>query len=138
MLLANQNRDSIIIVIIILFPFSLLVCIRSINPSNVTEGVKYPDVSTYNGSVFTPWQGALQIYNASDKSSWCANDNDSNKNHFLQLDFKLVKVIQTVAIQAHSTEDKWVKSLTISSSLDGIFWNQYKEAGILKVIHILI
>ena len=104
----------------------------------MTEGVKYPDVLMYNGSVFTPWQGALQINNASDKSSWCANDNDSNKNHFLQLDFKLVKVIQTVAIQAHSTEDKWVKTFTISSSLDGIFWNQYKEAGILKVIHILI
>jgi len=92
----------------------------------VNADTKYPNVSTYNGSHFTPWLGSLQINNASAKSSWCA-ENDPNKTQFLQLDFKLTKVIQTIAIQGHSTENKWVESFTVSSSLDGIFWKHYQE-----------
>ena len=110
------------------------VCTRSIDASNMTgNATKYPDVSTYDGSILIPWQGNLRINDESPSSSWCANSSDPGKIQFLQLDFKLVKVMQTIAIQSHSSEDKWVTAFTISSSLDGLFWKQYTEDGILKV-----
>jgi len=90
-------------------------------------------VFTFDGSVLTPWQGTLKINDESPESSWCAVSTDSDKIQFLQLDFKLVKVIHAIAIQSHSSEDKYVKTFTISSSLDGIFWKQYTEDGDLKV-----
>lgn len=95
--------------------------------------MEYPDVLTYDGFVLTPWQGSLRINDESPESSWCADSSDPNKIQFLQLDFKLVKVIQAIAIQSHSSVDKYVKTFTISSSLDGIFWKQYIEGGDLKV-----
>ena len=88
---------------------------------------------TYDGSVLQPWQGSLKINDESPVSSWCADSSDPDKIQFLQLDFKLVKVIHAIAIQSHSSEEKYVKTFTISSSLDGIFWNQYIEVGDLKV-----
>lgn len=88
---------------------------------------------TYDGSVLQPWQGSLKINDESPESSWCAGSSDLDKIQFLQLDFKLVKVIHAIAIQSHSSEEKYVKTFTISSSLDGIFWKQYTEGGDLKV-----
>lgn len=99
----------------------------------MNENVEHPNIFTYDGSVFTPWQGSLKINDQSPESSWCADSNDANKIQFLQLDFKIVKVIQAIAIQSHSAENKYVKKFTISSSLDGTFWKQYTEDGVLKV-----
>jgi len=94
---------------------------------------EYPAVFTYDGSVLAPWEGSLKINDESPESSWCADSTDPDKIQFLQLDFKLVKVIQAVAIQSYSYANKYVKTFTISSSLDGIFWKQYTELGDLKV-----
>lgn len=94
---------------------------------------EYPAVFTYDGSVLAPFRGSLKINDESPESSWCANSTDPDKIQFLQLDFKLVKVIQAVAIQSHSYANKYVKTFTISSSLDGIFWKQYIKLGDLKV-----
>ena len=99
----------------------------------MTGNFEYHDVFTYAGSVLTAWQGSLKINDESPESSWCADSTDPNKIQFLQLDFKLVKVIQAIAIQSHSSEDKYVETFTISSSLDGIFWKQYTEGEDLKV-----
>ncbi|KAL9983324.1 hypothetical protein ACROYT_G005476 [Oculina patagonica] len=109
------------------------VCTRSIDASNMTGNVGHPNIFTYDGSILTPWQGSLKINDESPESSWCADSNDKNKIQFLQLDFKVVKVFQAIAIQSHSSEDKYVREFTISSSLDGIFWKQYTEGGVLKV-----
>lgn len=97
---------------------------------------RYPNFYTYDGSVLKSWHGRLSIdddSNNAPRSAWCAKNNDTNNNQFLQLDLKVTKVIQAIAVQSHSSEDKWVKSFTISSSLDGLFWNQYTDAGNLKV-----
>lgn len=116
-----------------------LVCKRSIDVSNTTSEVNYPIMSTYDGSVLTPWQGNLRLNNLSTvPSAWCAPKNDSNKTQFLQLDFRIVKVVRTIAVQAHPTENKWIRSFTLSSSLAGIFWKEYKEEGNLKVISVVI
>lgn len=122
---------------IILNLSSILVCTRSTD-SNATANANNPVVLTYNGSDFAQWQGNLGINNASAESSWCASSDDPNKIQFLQVDLKVIKVITTVAIQGHSTNDNWVTSFTISSSLDEIFWKQYKEGGTLKVIVCMI
>lgn len=96
-------------------------------------------MSTYDGSVLTPWQGNLRLNNLSTvPSAWCAPNNDSNQAQFLQLDFRFVKVVRTIAVQAHPTENKWIRRFTLSSSLDGIFWKEYKEEGKLKVISVVI
>ena len=128
------NQRHLHIEFIILTLSSILVCTRSTDPSNATANANNPVVLTYNGSDFAPWQGNLGINNASAESSWCASSDDPNKIQFLQLDLKVIKVIHTVAIQGHSTNDNWVTSFTISSSLDEIFWKKFKEGGTLKVI----
>lgn len=97
------------------------------------RNLEYPVFLTYDGSVLAPWQGSLKVNDESPESSWCADSTDPDKIQFLQLDLKLVKVIQAVAIQSHSSMDKYVETFTISSSLDGIFWKQYTERGDLKV-----
>ena len=96
-------------------------------------------MSTYNGSVLTPWQGNLRLNDLSTvPAAWCAPSNDSNKVQFLQLDFRVVKVVRTIAVQAHPTENKCIRSFTLSSSLDGIFWEEYKEEGKSKVISLIV
>ena len=119
------------------FRFFFSVYSRSVDFSNLTSMAnRYPNFYTYDGSVLKSWHGRLSIdddSNNAPRSAWCAKNNDTNNNQFLQLDLKVTKVIQAIAVQSHSSEDKWVKSFTISSSLDGLFWKQYTDAGNLKV-----
>ena len=108
-------------------------CTRSLNPTNVSADAKHVNGLTYNGSDWSPWKGKLGLKRVSAESQWCADSEDRNKTHFLQLDLKKVKIIYSLAILGHSSKNQWVKSLILSSSLDGLFWKQYRERGVIKV-----
>ncbi|XP_022786019.1 uncharacterized protein LOC111326318 [Stylophora pistillata] len=112
---------------------------RSVDFSNLTSMADgYPNFYTCDGSVLTPWHGRLAIHNNSHDgpgSAWCAKSNETNNNQFLQIDLKMTKVIQAIAVQSHLPGDKWVKTFSISSSLDGLFWKQYTEWGNVKVFN---
>ncbi len=64
--------------------------------------------------------------------SWTAKTNDLNQ--WLQVDFQLQTVV--VGISTQGREDccrQWVKTYTLSYSIDGVSFSPYKHDGQVKV-----
>ena len=63
--------------------------------------------------------------------SWVAKANDSKQ--WLQIDFGELVQVTKVATQGRQDADQWVTKYTLSYSLDGMHWAEYKENSITWV-----
>ena len=63
--------------------------------------------------------------------SWSSQN--SNRNQWLQVDFRRPTIITGISTQGRQDYNQFVKSYTISFSDDGKTFINYKPAGILKV-----
>ncbi|XP_031549039.1 uncharacterized protein LOC116286593 [Actinia tenebrosa] len=76
-----------------------------------------------------PWYGRL---GNESKKSWCATTLDINQ--FLQIDYgPNLRRFTGIVTQGSHNYDHWVTSYTLSHSMDGNNWIQYKESGVEKV-----
>ena len=64
-------------------------------------------------------------------SCWAAGKND--KNQWIQVDFEKPVVVTKIATQGRGKYDQWVKSYTVSYSLDGNNFKPYQVDGVDKV-----
>ncbi|XP_031549733.1 EGF-like repeat and discoidin I-like domain-containing protein 3 [Actinia tenebrosa] len=60
-------------------------------------------------------------------SSWCSGN--SNDTQYIQINLGKVMTVTGIATQGDHTMDNWVKTYTISYSMDGNLWNTYKAGG---------
>ena len=75
--------------------------------------------------------------------AWCAKNNDNAQ--YLQIDLGHVNQIQSLGIQGkegvsrHPTvESAWVKSFTVSYSMDGMEWTDHEPDGVSKVCDVAL
>ena len=88
------------------------------------------------GTNYLPWMGRLGSKVGG--GAWCAKNNDNAQ--YLQIDLGHVNQIHSLGIQGkegvsrHPTvESAWVKSFTVSYSVDGMEWTNHEKDGVLKV-----
>ena len=85
---------------------------------------------------YLPWMGRLGAKVGA--GAWCAKSNDNAQ--YLQIDLGHVNQIRSLSIQGkegvsrHPTvESAWVQNFTVSYSVDGFWWTEHEENGVVKV-----
>ena len=63
--------------------------------------------------------------------AWSAKANDGKQ--WLQIDFGELVQVTKVATQGRQDSDQWVTKYTLSYSLDGMHWAEYKENSVTWV-----
>ena len=63
--------------------------------------------------------------------SWAAKTNDGKQ--WLQIDFGELARVTKVATQGRQDSDQWVTKFTLSYSMDGMHWAEYKENSVTWV-----
>ena len=71
-------------------------------------------------------QGSSKGYGA-----WCSKTNDGKQ--WLQIDFGELVQVTKVATQGQQDGNHWVTKFTLSYSMDGIHWAEYKENSVTWV-----
>lgn len=88
------------------------------------------------GTNYLPWMGRMGSKVGG--GAWCAKNNDNTQ--YMQIDLGHVNEIHSLGIHGkegvsrHPTvESSWVKSFTLSHSVDGMDWTDHAQDGVLKV-----
>lgn len=81
--------------------------------------------SSYNAQ-YAPARARLNLHGA-----WGAKTNDGKQ--WLQIDFGELVRVTKVATQGRQNSNYWVTKFTLSYSMDGIHWGEYKENSITWV-----
>ena len=100
------------------------------------ENGQVPDgafsASSSASAKFNPIRSRLNIHSDSKGyGSWAAGANDGKQ--WLQIDFGELVQVTKVATQGRQDADQWVTKYTLSYSLDGIHWAEYKENSVTWV-----
>ena len=83
-----------------------------------------------------PVRSRLNIHSDSKGyGSWAAGANDGKQ--WLQIDFGELVLVTKVATQGRQDADQWVTKYTLSYSLDGMHWAEYKENSVTWVRQII-
>ena len=69
-------------------------------------------------------------------SSWSARRNDQNQ--WIQVDLGRKEVVTAIATQGRSNYNQWVKTYSVSYSLDGKAFEPYKINDVVKVRIIIV
>ena len=83
-----------------------------------------------------PARSRLNIHSDSKGyGAWSAKANDGKQ--WLQIDFGELVQVTKVATQGRQGADQWVTKYTLSYSLDGMHWAEYKENSVTWVREII-
>ena len=83
-----------------------------------------------------PARSRLNIHSDSKGyGAWSAGANDGKQ--WLQIDFGELVQVTKVATQGRQYADQWVTKYTLSYSLDGMHWAEYKENSVTWVREII-
>ena len=63
--------------------------------------------------------------------AWSAKANDDKQ--WLQIDFGELVRVTKVATQGRQDADQWVTKFSLSYSMDGVYWAEYKEMSVTWV-----
>ena len=87
--------------------------------------------SSYSAK-FVPARARLNIHaDSKGYGSWAAKSN--NGKQWLQIDFGELVRVTKVATQGRQDADQWVTKFTLSYSVDGMHWVEYKENSVTWV-----
>lgn len=93
------------------------------------------DSQITGSSEFAPssYHGApnARLNNAANACAWAARSNDVNQ--WLQIDFLVKTTVSKVATQGRKTYPQWVKSYSLSHSLDGTNFVEHRKCGTNEV-----
>ena len=100
------------------------------------ENGRVPDAAFSASSSFstkhTPARARLNLQgNSKGYGAWCAKANDGKQ--WLQIDFGELVRVTKVATQGQQDNNHWVTKFTLSYSVDGIHWAEYKENSVTWV-----
>ena len=88
--------------------------------------------SSIDSASFVPARARLNIHpDSKGKGAWAAKTN--NDKEWLQIDFGELVRVTKVATQGRQDADQWVTKFTLSYSVDGIHWVEYKENSVTWV-----
>ena len=104
------------------------------------ENGQVPDgafsASSSHSAKYGPARSRLNIHSDSKGyGSWAAGANDGKQ--WLQIDFGELVLVTKVATQGRQDADQWVTKYTLSYSLDGMHWAEYKENSVTWVRQII-
>ena len=89
--------------------------------------------STEYSNTYKAINGRLHFLSRSGRNgAWAAKKNDVFQ--YLQVNFGDWTKVTRVAIQGRQDAAQWVKSFSISYGYDPVFFKDYKEDGVKKVI----
>ena len=93
--------------------------------------------SSYNAISFAPSIGRLHFLSAGSGKygSWAASAN--NENQWFQVDLGSWTKVSAVATQGRQDADQWVKTYSLSSSYDGVFWETVNNEHDVVQVQIL-
>ena len=81
---------------------------------------------------YAPARARLNLQGSSKGfGAWCAKTN--NGKQWLQIDFGELVQVTKVATQGQQNGNHWVTKFTLSYSMDGIHWAEYKENSVTWV-----
>ena len=81
---------------------------------------------------YAPARARLNLQgNSKGYGAWCAKTNDGKQ--WLQIDFGELVRVTKVATQGQQDGNHWVTKFTLSYSMDGIHWAEYKENSVTWV-----
>ena len=81
---------------------------------------------------YAPARARLNLQrNSKGYGAWCAKTNDGKQ--WLQIDFGELVRVTKVATQGQQDSNNWVTKFTLSYSVDGIHWAEYKENSVTWV-----
>lgn len=85
-----------------------------------------------------PARSRLNLHsdNKGRKGAWSSKTNDGKQ--WLQIDFGELVHVTKVATQGRQDADQWVTKYTLSYSVDGIHWAEYKENSVTWVSNVII
>ena len=112
------------------FPLSPIWSDRCVMPLGL-EDKRVPNghltASTYYNYHLSPWRGRLNgIY------SWSVRTN--RVGQWFQVNFVELMRIKGVATQGRQNANQWVRSYTVSYSIDGMSFRSYRQGRRVKVI----
>jgi len=88
--------------------------------------------STSHDAKLVPARARLNIHaDSKGRGAWAAKTN--NGKEWLQIDFGELVRVTKVATQGQQDNDNWVTKFTLSYSVDGIHWVEYKENSVTWV-----
>ena len=91
--------------------------------------------TSYNVNSMGPTNGRLHFQAKSGQyGAWAVSTN--NEFQYFEVSFGDWTMVRKVATQGRQDGNWWVKSYTLSYSYDGVFFEDYKEDDIVKVIYI--
>ena len=106
------------------------VCLKALGMQNG----KIPD-SAITASTEYNAQGSAsngRLHSGINYGAWLAQKNDVYQ--YLQVNFGDWTKVTRVAIQGRMDSDQWVKSFSLSYGYDHVFFKDYKEGDVKKVI----
>lgn len=115
-----------------IFRFSVYRCSLPLGVENghVPDGAFSASSSAH--AKYSPARSRLNIHSDSKGyGSWAAKTNDGKQ--WLQIDFGELVQVTKVATQGRQDADQWVTKYTLSYSLDGMHWAEYKENSVTWV-----
>ena len=88
--------------------------------------------SSSHQAKYAPARARLNIQgNSKGYGAWCAKTNDGKQ--WLQIAFGELVRVTKVATQGQQDNNHWVTKFTLSYSVDGIHWAEYKENSVTWV-----
>ena len=85
-----------------------------------------------NTAKYVPARARLNIHaDSKGYGAWAAKSN--NGKQWLQIDFGELARVTKVATQGRQDADQWVTKFTLSHSVDGMHWVEYKENSVTWV-----
>ena len=115
------------------FYFSVYRCSLPLGVENghVPDGA-FSASSNHNAKNGPAARSRLNIHSDSrGYGAWSAKTNDGKQ--WLQIDFGELVRVTKVATQGRQDADQWVTKYTLSYSLDGMHWAEYKENSVTLV-----
>ena len=109
-------------------------CLEYVSPCNTKEvafGVETGKIADSQISSSSAYPGLEAVRGRlKGTSSWSARV--LNKDQWIQIDLGRVEVVTAIATQGRANADQWVKSYSLSYSLDGENFVSYKSKDIVK------
>ena len=109
-------------------------CLEYVSPCNTSEvafGVETGKIADSQISSSSAYPGLEAVRGRlKGASSWSARV--LNKDQWIQIDLGRYEVVTAIATQGRANADQWVKSYSLSYSLDGKVFISYKSKDIVK------
>ena len=105
---------------------------KCMTPLGLQNGQIQNSAMTASSIACQPYFGRLWLHSGGGKTGgWCAGANDVNQ--WLQVDFGKFVEIRRISTQGRQEAAQWVTRYRLEFSYDGVFFEEYKSDGEVKV-----